>query len=183
MTNEKDSKPTLYRTIWISDIHLGTKSSQTQFLLDFLKHNESKTLYLVGDIIDGWQLQNSWYWEQSHNDVIQKLLRKARKGTKVIYVPGNHDEFLRHYTNVRMGNVSVVPKAIHRTADGRSFLVIHGDQFDGVIQHAKWLARLGDEAYELALRVNHWFNRARRLLGYPYWSLSAGAVPICVEIA
>lgn len=162
-----------YRSIWISDTHLGTRNCKADFLLDFLKHNDSQYLYLVGDIIDGWQLKSSWYWEQSHNDVIQKVLRKARKGTKVFYIPGNHDEFLRHYASLNMGGVTLLPQAIHKTADGRSFLVIHGDQFDGVIQHVKWLARLGDQAYEFMLSVNHWFNVARRLFGFQYWSLSA----------
>jgi UDP-2,3-diacylglucosamine pyrophosphatase LpxH len=162
-----------YRAIWISDVHLGTRGCKAEFLLDFLKNTESEYLYLVGDMIDGWRLKKSWYWPQAHNDVVQKLLRKARKGARVIYVPGNHDEFARDYTDFHFGDVEVLDEAIHTTLDGRRFLIMHGDQFDGVVQYAKWLAHLGDSAYTLALTVNHWFNWVRRKLGYPYWSLSA----------
>jgi len=166
-------QPVRYRTIWISDVHLGTRGCQADYLLDFLKCSESDYLYLVGDIVDGWRLKKSWYWAQSHNDVVQKLLRKARKGTRVIYVPGNHDEALRDYAGVHFGGVFVTPEIVHVTADGRRLLVMHGDQFDGVIRYAKWLAYLGDRAYNLALAANHWFNLARRQLGFGYWSLSA----------
>lgn len=165
--------PHQYRTIWISDVHLGTRGCKAEFLLDFLKHTESETLYLVGDIIDGWRMRRSWYWAQSHNDVIQKILRKARKGTKVIYIPGNHDEALRDYDGILLGGIAVRSHHIHETADGRRLLIIHGDQFDGIVQYAKWLARLGDSAYNLCLVLNHWFNHFRRRIGYPYWSLSA----------
>jgi UDP-2,3-diacylglucosamine pyrophosphatase LpxH len=162
-----------YRTIWISDIHLGTRGCKADYLLDFLRYTESEYLYLVGDIVDGWRLRKSWYWAQSHNDVIQKVLRKARKGTKVIYVPGNHDEWLRDYTDLQFGGVWLEKEAIHVTADGKRLLVIHGDAFDGVVRYARWLAHLGDGAYEFTLRLNNYFNWARRHLGYPYWSLSA----------
>jgi len=162
-----------YRAVWISDVHLGTRGCKAAFLLDFLKRVESDYLYLVGDIVDGWRLSRSWYWNQLHNDVIQKLLRKARKGTKVIYVPGNHDEMLRDYLELHFGGIHVVGEAMHRTADGRRLLIIHGDAFDGVVRHARWLAFLGDRAYNAALLLNHWFNKARLSLGYPYWSLSA----------
>jgi UDP-2,3-diacylglucosamine pyrophosphatase LpxH len=167
------SRVSRFRAIWISDFHLGTRGCKAEFLLDFLRHTESEYLYLVGDIIDGWRLRRSWYWAQSHNDVIQKVLRKARKGTKVVYIPGNHDEWLREYTELQMGGVLLLPEALHVTADGRRLLVVHGDAFDGVMRYAKWLALLGDWAYELTLRLNNVFNRARRLFGYPYWSLSA----------
>ena len=160
------------RTVFISDLHLGTPGCQALALLDFLRDVECDTLYLVGDIIDGWQLRRSWYWPQAHNDVVQKLLRKARKGTRVIFVPGNHDEFARKYVAHNFGGVDVVPEAMHRTADGRLLWVTHGDHFDGVIQCAKWLAYLGDMAYEFVLKVNRWFNSARARLGLPYWSLS-----------
>jgi len=163
----------LYRAIWISDIHLGTRGCKAEFLLDFLRCNESEYLYLVGDIVDGWQLRKSWYWAQAHNDVIQKILRKARKGTNVFYTPGNHDEMLRNYTDLELGNIHVVSTAIHQTADGKRLLVLHGDQFDGIIRYARWLALLGDSAYNFMLFANHYFNLARRRLGYPYWSLSA----------
>jgi len=162
-----------YRTIWISDIHLGTRGSQAELLLDFLKHTESKYLYLVGDIVDGWRMKRRWYWSQAHNDVVQKLLRKARKGTRLIYIPGNHDENFRDFAGRRFGHVVVLRDAVHRMADGRRFLVLHGDEFDGVVLYAKWLATLGDGAYELALSLNRWLNIARRKLGLPYWSLSA----------
>jgi len=162
-----------YRSIWISDIHLGTRGCKADFLLDFLRHTESEYLYLVGDIVDGWRLRKSWYWAQSHNDVIQKVLRKARKGTKVIYIPGNHDEWLRDYTDHHFGGVLCVAEAVHVTADNKRLLVIHGDAFDGVVRYARWLALLGDGAYDLTLKLNNLFNMARRYLGYPYWSLSA----------
>jgi UDP-2,3-diacylglucosamine pyrophosphatase LpxH len=162
-----------YRSIWISDIHLGTRGCKAEFLLDFLKNNESEYPYLVGDIIDCWRLRRAWYWHQAHNDVVQKLLRKARKGTRVIYVPGNHDEPLRDYTEMHFGGVEVVEEAIHVTADGRRLLVLHGDKFDGIVKYARWLAVLGDKAYNVLLTLNHWYNLWRRWLGYPYWSLSA----------
>lgn len=160
------------RTVWISDLHLGTPGCQAEALLTFLKNVECDTLYLVGDIIDGWQLRRNWYWPQAHNDVVQKILRKARKGTKVIFVPGNHDEFARRYVAHNFGGVDVVDDCIHRTVDGRTLWVTHGDLFDGVIQCAKWLAYVGDMAYETTLKVNRWLNRARGRLGLPYWSLS-----------
>ncbi|OYY81591.1 MAG: UDP-2,3-diacylglucosamine hydrolase [Hydrogenophilales bacterium 16-62-9] len=164
--------PRHYRTLWISDIHLGTAGCQARYLIDFLKHNESDTLYLVGDIIDGWQLRRGWYWPQSHNDVVQKLLRKARKGTRVIYVPGNHDSMARQFMGLAFGDIEVADEVIHVTADGRRFLVTHGDLFDGVMQHARWLAYLGDYGYTLILALNRWFNGMRTRMGYPYWSLS-----------
>ncbi|HSJ82048.1 MAG TPA: UDP-2,3-diacylglucosamine diphosphatase [Thiobacillus sp.] len=164
--------PRHYRTLWISDIHLGTAGCQARYLIDFLKHNESDTLYLVGDIIDGWQLRKGWYWPQSHNDVVQKLLRKARKGTRVIYVPGNHDSMARQFMGLAFGDIEVADEVIHVTADGRRFLVTHGDLFDGVMQHARWLAYLGDSGYTAILALNRWFNGLRTRMGYPYWSLS-----------
>src|SRR5512145_1169814 len=167
-----DTVPTQrFRTIWISDVHLGTRGCKADFLLDFLKTTESDTLYLVGDIVDGWRLKRSWYWPQSHNDVVQKILRKARKGTRVVFVPGNHDEFARRYVEHNFGGVDVVTEAVHVTADGRKLWVTHGDLFDGVIQCAKWLAYVGDSAYEFTLRMNRHFNRLRARLGLPYWSL------------
>ncbi|WP_457426094.1 UDP-2,3-diacylglucosamine diphosphatase [Roseateles sp. P5_E7] len=165
--------PTLsVRTVWISDLHLGTPGCQARALLDFLRDVECETLYLVGDIIDGWQLRRSWYWPQSHNDVVQKLLRKARKGTRVIFIPGNHDEFARKYLTHNFGGVDVMEEAMHVTADGKRLWVTHGDLYDGVIQCARWLAIMGDLAYEFTLKVNRWFNRVRAKCGLPYWSLS-----------
>ena len=162
-----------YRSIWISDVHLGTRGCKADFLLDFLKNTESEKLYLVGDIIDGWRLRKTWYWPQAHNDVVQKLLRKARKGTHVLFIPGNHDEFARDYAQLSFGDVEVATQAIHVTADNKRLLVLHGDAFDGVVKYARWLAHLGDNAYTFALWANHWLNVLRRRLGLSYWSLSA----------
>ncbi len=161
-----------YRAIWISDLHLGTVGCQAEPLLDFLKQHESDTLYLVGDIIDGWQLKKRWYWPQSHNDVVQKILRKARKGTRVVYVPGNHDSFARQYAGQHFGGIEVHLEAEHTTLDGKRLLITHGDLFDGVIQYVPWLAYLGDRLYTLVLAGNVWFGRIRARMGLDYWSLS-----------
>lgn len=171
--SEPPPPPGLFvRTVWISDLHLGTPGCQAKALLEFLQHVECETLFLVGDIIDGWQLRRSWYWPQAHNDVVQKLLRKARHGTRVIFVPGNHDEFARKYVQHSFGGVEVAEEWVHETADGRKLWVIHGDLFDGVVQCAKWLAYLGDSLYEFTLRLNRHLNSLRARLGLPYWSLS-----------
>ena len=161
-----------YRSIFISDIHLGTRGCKAEYLLDFLRHTESEKLYLVGDIIDGWRLKKNWFWPQAHNDVVQKLLRKARKGTDVTFIPGNHDEFVRGYVDNDFGQIKVSRDMIHEGANGKQYLVLHGDEFDGVMKYAKWLAVLGDYAYVAALSINHWLNVARKRLGLPYWSLS-----------
>ncbi|HZE91786.1 MAG TPA: UDP-2,3-diacylglucosamine diphosphatase [Rhizobacter sp.] len=161
-----------YRSVWISDLHIGTPGFQADALLDFLKHVHSDHLFLVGDIIDGWQLRRSWYWPQSHNDVVQKLLRKARKGTQVIFIPGNHDEFARRYVGNNFGGIDVANDWVHRTADGRLLWVMHGDLFDGVVQCAKWLAHVGDSLYEFTLKLNRHLNSLRARMGLPYWSLS-----------
>ena len=162
-----------HRTIFLSDVHLGTRGCQAELLLDFLRDNEADTLYLVGDIVDGWRLKASWYWPQAHNDVIQKLLRKVRKGTRVVYVPGNHDEFLRDYVGSNFGGVEIVEETIHETADGRRILILHGDKFDVVIRNVRWLAFMGDWAYDLAIFINGHVSRVRRWFGLPYWSFSA----------
>ncbi|MGA0824076.1 MAG: UDP-2,3-diacylglucosamine diphosphatase [Burkholderiaceae bacterium] len=167
-----DAEVRHYRAIWISDIHLGTSGCKADFLLDFLRVNESDQLYLVGDIVDGWQLKRGWYWKQSHNDVVQKILRKARKGTKVTYIVGNHDEALREFLGMRFGEILIENEAVHELRDGRRLWVTHGDLFDGVIQYAKWLAYLGDTAYTVALKVNDHFNYLRHKMGMSYWSLS-----------
>ena len=161
-----------YRTIWLSDIHLGSSGCQAPYLLDFLRHNDSEYLFLVGDIIDGWQLKKGWYWPQAHNDVVQKILRKARKGTQVIYIPGNHDEGARQFCDLAFGDIHVRGEAFHTTLSGKRLWIVHGDLFDGVIQHAKWLAYLGDTAYTAILVLNRWFNRIRSRFGFQYWSLS-----------
>jgi UDP-2,3-diacylglucosamine pyrophosphatase LpxH len=164
-----------FRTLFISDVHLGSRGCQAGLLLDFLRWHDADTIYLVGDIVDGWRLQSTWYWPQAHNDVVQKLLRKARKGARMIYVPGNHDEFLRGYYGTHFGGIDVVERHIHDGADGRRYLIIHGDHFDLVVTQARWLAHLGDHAYTVALVVNRIFNAMRRRLGFGYWSLSQWA--------
>jgi UDP-2,3-diacylglucosamine pyrophosphatase LpxH len=167
--------PRRFRSLFISDVHLGAKGCQAGRLLDFLRWHEAETIYLVGDIVDGWQLKSGWYWPQAHNDVVQKILRKARKGARVVYVPGNHDEFLRDYCGTHFGGIEVAETALHDGADGRRYLVIHGDVFDFVVTQARWLALVGDRAYDLAILINRWFNAMRRRLGFPYWSLSQWA--------
>jgi UDP-2,3-diacylglucosamine pyrophosphatase LpxH len=171
--NEVDLPIRRVRAAFISDVHLGTRGCQAELLLDFIKHVECDVLYLVGDIVDGWRLKGGWYWPQAHNDVVQKILRLARRGVKVVYIPGNHDEFARDYCGATFGGVRVVHDAIHTTADGRKLLIVHGDEFDGVVQYARGLALLGDWAYGAVLALNTWFNLARRKLGFGYWSLSA----------
>ena len=170
-----DSDPIRVRTLFISDIHLGTTGCQARLLLEFLKHYDADTVYLVGDIVDGWRLKSGWYWPQEQNDIVQKLLRKVRKGSRLIYIPGNHDEFLRDFLGIAFGSIEIANRAVHRGADGRDYLVMHGDEFDVVVAHARWLALLGDWAYEFALWSNGIVNQVRRRLGLPYWSLSAWA--------
>jgi UDP-2,3-diacylglucosamine pyrophosphatase LpxH len=165
---------THYRAGWISDVHLGTKGAQAEALLAFLRERDFDTLYVVGDLIDVWSLRRGIYWPQSHNDVIQKLLRAARKGTKVIYIPGNHDEFVANYHG-EFGGVTVVAKAIHTTLGLQRLLVMHGHELDSVVQNIKWLAHLGDIGYQFLLRLNRPLNFFRRLFGLGYWSLSAFA--------
>jgi UDP-2,3-diacylglucosamine pyrophosphatase LpxH len=161
-----------FRSLFISDVHLGARGCQADKFLDFLRWHDADTIYLVGDIVDGWALRSGWFWPQSHNDVVQKLLRQARKGVRVIYVPGNHDEFLRDYYGTHFGGIEVSETAIHAGADGRRYLVIHGDIFDLVVTQARWLALVGGKAYDWAIVANRVFNGARRRLGFPYWSLS-----------
>jgi len=164
-----------FRALFISDVHLGARGCQAELLLDFLRHHDADVIYLVGDIVDGWRLRTSWYWPQAHNDVVQKLLRKARKGARMIYVPGNHDEFLRDYYGTHFGGIKVAERCIHMGADGRCYLVIHGDHFDLVVTQARWLAHLGDHAYTIAIVLNRIFNDLRRRFGFGYWSLSQWA--------
>jgi UDP-2,3-diacylglucosamine pyrophosphatase LpxH len=161
-----------FRTLWISDVHLGIRESKAEFLLDFLDHHRAEQYYLVGDIFDGWALQRSWYWPASHNDVVQALLETARQG-RVTYIPGNHDEAARRFPGIRLGGITIEPQATHTTADGRRFLILHGDEFDGVIRHARWLSMVGAWAYTGILKLNRHVNRVRRWLQMPYWSLSA----------
>jgi len=160
------------RAIFVSDVHLGTPGCKAEHLLDFLRHHESEFLYLVGDILDGWALRSRFYWHQTHNDVIQKVLRRARKGTRVTYVPGNHDEVARPFCGLNFGDVAIREEAVHVLLDGRRLWVVHGDLADGVIRHAKWLAHLGDTLYDWLLWTNRHFNALRARLGFGYWSLS-----------
>ncbi len=164
-----------YRTIFLSDIHLGTRGCQAQLVLDFLRHNDAETYYLVGDIIDGWRMRASFYWPQQHNDVIQKLLRKVRHGARMVFIPGNHDEFARQFIGLTFGGIEILRNCVHTTADGKRMLVMHGDEFDVVVRHSKWLAFFGDWAYDFAIFVNTHFNAVRRMFGFGYWSFSAWA--------
>lgn len=170
---EKDSPKTRVRSIFISDVHLGSHGCKAKNLLNFMRQYESEYLYLVGDIVDGWLLSRRWYWPQEHSDVIQKLLRKARKGTKVVFVPGNHDEFARQYCDMKVGGINVQLDHWHITADGRKLWITHGDQFDSAIRFGKWLAKLGGSAYEYLIVLNNVINYTREKLGLPYWSLAA----------
>ncbi len=162
-----------YRTIWLSDMHLGTRGCNAAQILNFLKENDAQTIYLVGDIIDGWRLYRKFYWPQSHNDIVQKILRKARKGTKVVFIPGNHDEFLRQFAGHHFGGIDLKDEDVHVTVDGKRLLVLHGDKFDGITKYHKWLALLGDVSYVMLLCINRWLMRIRNVLGFGHWSLSA----------
>ena len=166
-------RPLKYRSIWISDVHLGFRGCQAEFLLDFLQATECKQLYLVGDIIDVWAMKSGLFWPQAHNNVVRAVLDKARTGTEVIYVPGNHDEVLRDHLGSEYGNVRLRDELVHTTADGRTFLIMHGDKFDQVVQNGRWLAMLGSRLYDLLLTANHRLNAVRRRLGFGYWSLAA----------
>ncbi len=164
-----------FRTLFISDVHLGSKASKSDFLLNFLRYHEAETLVLVGDIVDGWRLKRSWYWPQGCNDVVQKVLRKARKGARIIYIPGNHDEFMRDYPGIHFGGIEVLDRMIFEAGDGRRYLILHGDEFDVVVRNARLIAYLGDWAYDMAIRINVVLAHVRRILGMPYWSFSAWA--------
>ena len=163
-----------FRSIFISDVHLGTKGSQAEVLDDFLRNNSSDKLYLVGDIIDGWKLQKRIYWPQEHSNVIRKIIGKARKGTKVYYIPGNHDEVLRKWMDMdlRFGRIKIVQDRVHKGADGKEYYVVHGDAFDGITRLAPWVAWLGDSAYTVTQDLNRWYNQLRKKLGMGYWSFS-----------
>ncbi len=161
-----------YRTIWISDIHLGTKGCNAALLIDFLDHTDSDTMYLVGDIIDGWRLRKKVYWPPEHNDVVWRILKRARRGTRIVYIPGNHDEMIRPFAGMNFGGVEIARAAFHVTADGRRLMVLHGDEFDAVMLAHRWLAVVGDALYHMIMGLNRWVNMARRALGLPYWSLS-----------
>ncbi|MHA1157899.1 MAG: UDP-2,3-diacylglucosamine diphosphatase [Alphaproteobacteria bacterium] len=159
----------------MSDLHLGTRGCQASLILDFLKYHDADTIFLVGDIVDGWQLRRNWYWPQQHTDVIRAFLRKSQAGTRLVYLPGNHDEVLRDFPGIHFGGVEVIDQVVHTLGDGRRLLVLHGDQFDIVVRYAPWLAVLGSGAYVTVLSINTVVNRVRRRLGRDYWSLSAWA--------
>jgi UDP-2,3-diacylglucosamine pyrophosphatase LpxH len=174
MNDGQEQRTTLRaRSVFISDVHLGFKGCQAQYLLDFLRRVECEQIYLVGDIIDLWALTRSFYWPQAHNDVIRTILGKAKHGTRVIYVPGNHDRVFRDHDGLVMGNVEIRREAVHEMADGRRFLVLHGDEFDSIVRASPLLESIGSHAYSLALGANRYLNRVRRHFGFPYWSLAA----------
>ena len=161
-----------YRTVFLSDLHLGLRASRADLLLDFLEGTDCGRIVLVGDIVDGWRLRKSWFWDRSHDEVIRLLLRRAREGVEILYIPGNHDEMFRDWVGLEIAGIRLAQQAEHVTADGRRLLVMHGDEFDSVVRYWPLLAHLGDWAYDAALLLNRWFNIARRRMGYPYWSLS-----------
>lgn len=163
------------RALFLSDVHLGMKPIQIGQLIAFLRAHDADSLYLVGDILDGWRMAKAWHWPAEYNELIQIILDKAAAGTRVVYLPGNHDEFLREYLGTYFGEIELVDRTIHTSASGQTYLVIHGDQFDVVVMNAKWLAHVGDWAYNFALRVNIAINWVRRRMGLQYWSLSAWA--------
>jgi len=150
------------RSVFVSDVHLGSRDCRAAELLRFLESIEADYLFLVGDIIDFWKVRRGPHWAQSHNDVLQKLMRRVRKGTRLVYIPGNHDEGLRDYVGLTFGGIEIHRDTVHTTADGRRYLVLHGDEFDVVVRAAKWLAFLGDRGYELALWLNNPLNWVRR---------------------
>jgi UDP-2,3-diacylglucosamine pyrophosphatase LpxH len=171
--NSRPAETTSYRSLWISDVHLGTKHAQVDKLLAFLRDTECEHLYIVGDFIDGWQLRRKWYWTEDYNVLIQKILRKHRKKTRVTLIYGNHDEFLEKFVGMSFGAVRLVERAVHTTADGKRYLVIHGHQFDGLSHFNRLLDRVGSVMYDRILDLNVWINRARRTLGFGYWSFAS----------
>jgi UDP-2,3-diacylglucosamine pyrophosphatase LpxH len=172
MRSTDERKKTRLRTVFISDVHLGSKGCRADLLLEFLKSVDIDYLFLVGDIVDLWAMRKSFYWPQEHNNVLRIVLSKAKKGTRVVYIPGNHDEDLREFCGSVFGNLEIHREFVHDMIDGRRLLVMHGDEFDAVVKCSPWLAKLGSSAYDFTLRLNRYFNSLRRLFGYPYWSLA-----------
>ena len=164
-----------FRTIWISDVHLGTRGCNAALLIDFLDHTDSETMYLVGDIIDGWRLKRKLFWPPEHNDIVWRILKRVRRGTRVVYIPGNHDEVVRQFAGLNFGGVEIERAAFHITADGRRLMVLHGDEFDAIMLAHRWLAVVGDTLYHLMMGLSGSINRIRGALGLPYWSLSKAA--------
>ncbi len=164
-----------YRTVWISDVHLGTRGCNDRMLIDFLDHVDSQYLYLVGDILDGWRMKKRFYWPERHNAIVRRVMKRAKRGTEVIYIPGNHDEMFRQFAGMNFGGVEIRRQAIHHTADGRKLLIVHGDEYDAVVLAHRWLAFLGDWAYRTMMQLNVAVNVVRRSMGLEYWSLSKHA--------
>lgn len=164
-----------YRTIWISDIHLGTKGCNAELLIDFLDHTDSQTMYLVGDIIDGWRLKKKFFWPPEHNDIVWRILKRAKRGTRIVYIPGNHDEMVRPFSGMNFGGVEIRRAAFHDTADGRRLMVLHGDEFDTIMLAHRWLAFVGDALYHVMMKINGWVAAVRKRFGLPYWSISKAA--------
>ncbi len=169
---ERTGERRRYRAVWVSDVHLGTRGCNAALLIDFFDHVDCDTMYLVGDIIDGWRLKKRLYWPPEHNDVVWRVLKRAGRGTRVVYIPGNHDEMFRQFAGLDFGGVEIRTRSVHEGADGRRFLVLHGDEFDAIMLAHRWLAVVGDHAYTLLMKLNYAVNRARAVLGLPYWSLS-----------
>jgi UDP-2,3-diacylglucosamine pyrophosphatase LpxH len=173
MTNITRIQPLKCRTVWLSDTHLGSRGCKADYLLDFLKNVECEYIYLVGDIFDIWSLkQKGFYWPQSHNNIIRTILGKAKHDTKIVYIPGNHDDIFREYDDMEFGNVKIHNKYIHHTVDGRKFLMMHGDEFDSAVQLSRLASFIGDKGYDFSLYINRYFQAFRRMMGFPYWSLS-----------
>ncbi|WBY16982.1 UDP-2,3-diacylglucosamine diphosphatase [Erythrobacteraceae bacterium WH01K] len=164
-----------FRTIWISDVHLGTKGCNADLLIDFLDRTDSDTMYLVGDIIDGWRLKKKIFWPPEHNDIVWRILKRAKRGTRIVYIPGNHDEMIRPFAGMNFGGVEIARAAFHDTADGRRLMVLHGDEFDTVMLAHRWLAFVGDALYHIMMKINGWVALVRKRLGLPYWSISKAA--------
>ena len=173
MTEDRETRHV--RAMFISDVHLGMKPIRVGQLIEFLRAHDADIIYLVGDIVDGWRLAKNWHWPAEYDVLVNQLLEKANAGTRVVNLPGNHDEYLRENLGTYNGENEFVDRTIHTTATGKTYLVIHGDQFDVVVMNAKWLAHVGDWGYNFALRVNIAINWVRRRLGLQYWSLSAWA--------
>jgi len=173
MPHNRPSRPLRYRAVWVSDVHLGVRGCSADYLLSFLRSVECQYLYLVGDIIDIWSMRRKPFWPQDHNNVLRTILGKAKHGTQVVYVPGNHDELLRDYEGMTFGNVRIQSRVVHTNVDGRRFLILHGDQFDAVVRSSRAASLIGSHFYDWLLKLNHVVNFFRRKLGFPYWSLAA----------
>lgn len=162
-----------YRTLWLSDIHLGCRDCKAEFLLNFLADNEADRIYLVGDIVDFWALKRRVYWPASHNAVLNLLLKKAQQGTEVVYLPGNHDELMKPYVELLFGSIQIHQEFVHETVTGKRLLMLHGDKYDSVVCFGKFHAMLGDVLYDVSLWLNRQCHGIRKRLGLPYWSMAS----------